>query len=218
MDGDLRGMQVVGVVGDVRELTPEGPPGPTLYASSRQRPGGAGRFAIVVRGPRPQTLTGTVRRIVHDANPDVPVALRTVAAAFDTAVGNRRFNLWLIAAFSAAALMPATLGVYGLIAYTVSQRTREMGIRMALGAEPRSLVTLIVKRGAVLAGIGSAAGLTIATALTGVVKNLLFGVRAADPLVLASVVLVTLAAAMAASYVPARKILRQTPGRTLRDT
>ena len=89
---------------------------------------------------------------------------------------------------------------------------------MALGAEPRSLVTLIVKRGAVLAGIGSAAGLTIATALTGVVKNLLFGVRAADPLVLASVVLVTLAAAMAASYVPARKILRQTPGRTLRDT
>lgn len=217
MDGDLRGMQVVGVVGDVRELTPEAPPGPTLYASSRQRPGGASQFAVIVRGPRPGALTDTVRRIVHDVNPDVPVALRTVTGAFDVAVGNRRFSLWLIAAFSAAALMLATLGVYGLIAYTVSQRTREMGIRMALGAEPRSLVALIVKRAAMLAGIGSAAGLAIALALAGVVKSLLFRVSAADPLVLASVVLVTLAASMAAGYVPARRILRQMPGRTLRD-
>ena len=217
MDGDLRGMQVVGVVGDVRELTPEAPPGPTLYASYRQRPGAAERFSIVIRGPRPDSMADAVRRIVHDIDPEVPVALRTVSAAFDATVGNRRFSLWLIAAFSAAALMLATLGVYGLIAYAVSQRTREMGIRMALGADPRALVVLIVKRAATLAGIGSAAGLAVALALSGVVKSLLFGVSAADPLVLASVVIVTLAAAMAASYVPARKILKQTPGRTLRD-
>ena len=217
MDGDLRGLQIVGVVGDVRELTPEAPPGPTLYASYRQRPGQAGQFTVIVRGPDPSALTDTVRRVIREANPDVPVRMRTVTGAFDAAVGDRRFSLWLISAFGAAALVLATLGVYGLIAFTVSQRTREMGIRMALGAEPVSLVSLIVKRGAVLAGVGAAIGLVLALALTGVVKSLLFSVSAADPVVLATVTAALLIAAMTASYLPARRILRQTPGRTLRD-
>ena len=217
MDGDLRGLQIVGVVGDVRELTPEAPPGPTLYASYRQRPGQAGQFTVIVRGPDPSAITDTVRRVIREANPDVPMRMRTVAGAFDAAVGDRRFSLWLISAFSAAALVLATLGVYGLIAFTVSQRTREMGIRMALGAEPVSLVSLIVKRGAVLAGVGAAIGLVLALALTGVVKSLLFSVSAADPVVLATVTAALLIAAMTASYLPARRILRQTPGRTLRD-
>jgi putative ABC transport system permease protein len=217
MDGDLRGMQIVGVVGDVRELTPEAPPGPTLYASYRQRPGKASQFSVIVRGPEPAAITDTVRRVIREIDPEVPATLRTVRGAFDAAVGDRRFSLWLIGAFSVAALALATLGVYGLIAYTVSQRTREMGIRMALGAEPGALVGLIVKRGATLAAIGAAAGLVIALALTGVVKTLLFNVSAVDPLVLAAVSGLTLLSAMAASYVPARRILKQTPGRTLRD-
>lgn len=217
MDGDLRAIQIVGVVGDVRELTPEAPPGPTLYASARQRPGQASQFSVIVRGPEPSTINDTVRRVIRELNPDVPATLRTVAGAFDAAVGARRFNLWLIGAFSAAALMLATLGIYGLVAYTVSQRTREMGIRMALGAEPQSLVGLIIRRGATLGGIGVAVGLGLAIALTGVVKSLLFGVSAIDPIVLAAVAITTFAAAVAASYVPARRILKQTPGRTLRD-
>jgi ABC-type antimicrobial peptide transport system permease subunit len=150
-------------------------------------------------------------------DPEVPVALRTVSHAFDDSVGARRFTLWLVGAFGAAALVLATLGVYGLIAFTVSQRTKEMGIRMALGAEPESLVALIVKRGAVLAGLGAVIGLAIALALTGVVKSLLFSVRPADPAVMAGAVVISILAAMAASYLPARRILKQTPGRTLRD-
>jgi predicted permease len=217
MDGDLHGMQVVGVVGDVRELTPEALPGPTLYASYRQRPGQAGRFSVIVRGPRPDTLGDSVRRVIHALNADVPVTVRSVATAFDSAIGNRRFNLWLIAVFGAAALALATLGVYGIVVFMVSQRTREMGIRMALGAEPGSLVRLIVRRGVMLAGIGVAAGLVLAVTLTGVIKSLLFGIRPTDPIVFLAGGLLTLAAAMTASYLPARRILRQGPASTLRD-
>jgi ABC-type antimicrobial peptide transport system permease subunit len=125
--------------------------------------------------------------------------------------------LWLVAAFGGAALGLAMLGVYGLVAYTVSLRTREMGIRMALGAEPRSLVWLVAKRGAVLAAAGAAVGLVIARVSSGALEGLLYGVTAADPLTVGAAAAFLLLASMAATYAPARRILKQTPGRTLRD-
>jgi predicted permease len=217
MDGDLTGLQVVGVVGDIRELSPEALPGPMVYVNARQRPATISSFSVLVRGPDHRTLAAPVRRIRRETLPDSPYEITTVTAGLDRAVGSRRFNLWLIGAFAAAALGLAMLGVYGLVAYAVSQRSREMGIRVALGAEPSSLVRLVLGRAAVLALVGSAAGLGLALLAAGAVRGMLFGVTADDPRVLVSVVAIMLAAAMAASYLPARRILKQAPGLALRD-
>ena len=161
-------------------------------------------------------LAEPVRRIMRDLLPDSPYEISTVSDGLDRAVGSRRFNLWLIGAFAAAALGLAMLGVYGLVAYAVSQRAREMGIRVALGAEPSSLVGLVLKRAAILTLIGSAAGLGLATLGAGAISGMLYGVTAFDPGVLAGVVAIMLGAAMAASYLPARRILKQSPGIALR--
>lgn len=217
MDGDLRGIQIVGVVGDVREVTLEATPQPTVYVSARQRPGKAARSSIIVRGPASVTLAETARRIVREIDSDAPVTTRTVSAALDSVVGSRRFTLWLVAAFGMAALALAMLGVYGLVAYTVSLRTREMGIRLALGAEPKSLVWLVAKRGAVLAAAGAIVGIAISRVAAGALEGLLYGVTAADPSTLAAAAAFMLAASMAATYAPARRIFKQSPGKTLRD-
>jgi len=217
MDGDLRGIQIVGVVGDVREITPEAQPQPTLYVSARQRPGKAARSSLIVRGPASVTLAETARRIVREIDSEIPVTTRTVSAALDMALGSRRFTLWLVAAFGAAALVLAMLGVYGLVAYTVSLRMREMGIRMALGAEPRSLVWLVAKRGAFLAAVGAVAGIAVSRLAAGALEGLMYGVTAADPSTIAAAAAFMLAASMAATYAPARRIFTQSPGKTLRD-
>ncbi len=217
MDGDLTGLRVVGVVGDVRELSPETVPGSMIYVDVRQRPAAASSFSVIARGPGMAALAEPVRRIMREVLPDSPYELTTVSAGFDRAVGSRRFNLWLIGAFAVAALGLATLGVYGLVAYAVSQRAREMGIRVALGAEPGSLVRLVLARAAWLTLFGSGIGLVLALFASRAVRGMLFGVTAADPQVLGGVAVMMLAAAMAASYLPARRILAQTPGRTLRD-
>lgn len=217
MDGDLRPIQVVGVVGDVREISPESRPEPMLYVSARQRPAQAGRVWVVVRGPAALSLENAARRLVRDVDPDVPATVTTVSAALDKAFGTRRFILGLVGAFGAAALVLATLGVYGLFAYAVSQRTREMGIRLALGAEPRSLVWLIVQRGVVLTALGAAIGLGIGRMATDAVTGLLFGVTAGDPVTIGAAVLIVAGASVLASYAPARKVLSQPLAATLRD-
>lgn len=216
MDGDMRGIQVVGVVGDVREISPESLPAPTMYVSARQRPGQASSASIVVRGPAPGSIADTARRVVRDIDPEIPVRTRTIATSLDTLLGTRRFAMWLVSAFGLAALALATLGVYGLIAFMVSQRTREMGIRMALGAEPSSLVWLVVRRGALLAAAGTLAGVLASRAASGLLENLLYGVTVGDVASIGGAVLVTLFVVAAASYAPARRILRQSPGTTLR--
>ena len=217
MDGDLTGLRVVGVVGDVRELSPEAAPGAVLYVNARQRPAAAGSFSVIVRGQPMAAVAEPIRRIMRDVVPDSPYELSTVAAGFDRAVGSRRFNLWLIAAFAAAALSLATLGIYGLVAYAVSQRSREMGIRVALGAEPGSLVRLVLTHAARLTLIGSAVGLGLALLASSAISGMLYGVTASNPAVLAAVAAVMLAASLAASYLPARRILEQPPGLALRD-
>lgn len=217
MDGDLRAIRIVGVVGDVREVSLEATPQPTMYVSARQRPRKASQSSIIVRGPASAALAETARRLIREIDADSPVTTATVSATLDTALGSRRFTLWLVAAFGGAALGLAMLGVYGLVAYAVSLRTREMGIRMALGAEPRSLVWLVAKRGAVLATAGAVVGLVIARVSSGALEGLLYGITAADPLTVGAAAAFLLLASMAATYAPARRILRHSPGRTLRD-
>jgi predicted permease len=217
MDGDLRTITIVGVVGDVRESTLEAPPEPMLYVSARQRPAKAARASIIVRGAAPAALAHAARRIVRDIHPEVPVTTRTVSGALDTAVGGRRFTLWLVSAFGVAALVLATLGVYGLVAFSVTQRAREMGIRMALGAERGTLAWMIVRRGALLTLIGSLGGVLVARAVSGTLEGLLFGVTPGDPATMIAAIVIVLAASTLASYAPTRRILRQSLGHTLRN-
>jgi predicted permease len=217
MDGDLTGLRIVGVVGDVRETSPESAPGPMVYVNARQRPATTSSFSVIVRGPGMTALAEPVRRTMRELLPDSPYEVSSVSDGLDRAVGSRRFNLSLIGAFAAAALALAMLGVYGLVAYAVSQQSREMGIRVALGAEPSSLVRLLLARAAWLTAVVSLAGLVLALLASRAVTGMLFGVTAADPGVLATVGAIMMAAAMGASYLPARRILKQAPARTLRD-
>jgi putative ABC transport system permease protein len=216
MDGDLQPFRVVGVVGDVRELTPEALPGPLFYASYRQRPNSVWRLSIMVRGPAPDAIQPSIRRVVREVNPELPIQFRTMKDAFSTALTSRRFNLVLIGVFSGAALLLATFGLYGLISYLVAQRTREIGIRMALGAKSSDLVRLIVGKGARLAIYGSVLGLVAAFFLSSVVRGLLFQITPTDPQVLGAVAAVTILASLAASYLPARRATKIEPVTSLR--
>ena len=217
MDGDPRGLRIVGIVGDVREFTFESLPGPLVYEYYRQRPGQASRFSIVLRGPAPHTVSAAAQRAVRDVEPLLPIRARTVEQALDRALSGRRFNLFLVTVFGAAALVLATLGTYGVIAYLVTQRTREISIRRALGAQSLQLCGLVVGRGALLGLIGTGVGLLAALALSRLIQGLLFGVTPTDPVAFASVVGVTGAAVLLACYLPARRAMRIDPAFTLRD-
>jgi putative ABC transport system permease protein len=131
-------------------------------------------------------------------------------------LAGRRFSLLLIAVFSGCALVLATLGLYGLMAYFVSQRTREIGIRLALGAESRDVMTLVLGKGLALALIGIVAGVAAALSLTQLLEGMLYGVERTDPVAFASVLAVTLAAVLLASYVPATRALKVPPVDALR--
>ena len=214
MDGDMRGFRIVGVVGDVRELSPETVPGPLFYGYYQQR--ATSRASVVIRTASPQALGPTVRQISRQIDPEVPTELRTIDDSFDRVLAGRRFSLLLIAVFGGCALVLATLGVYGLMAYLVAQRTREIGIRIALGAEATDVVALVVGRGIRLALLGVAIGTAAALGLTRLLDGMLFGVTATDPISFASMSALTLAAVLAATLVPARRALTVAPVVALR--
>jgi predicted permease len=214
MDGDRRGFRIVGIVGDVREISPEAVPGPLFYGYYQQRV--TSRFSVVLRTDRSSASGEALQQTVRELDPDIPVQVRRIEEAFDRSLAGRRFSLVLIAVFSVSALLLAMLGIYGLIAYLVAQRTKEIGIRMALGASSRDLLRLIVGKGAMLAIAGTGVGLIVALALAKLVEGLLFGITARDPIAFAGVVAVTLAAVLIASYLPARRALRIAPVDSLR--
>jgi len=214
MDGDMRGFRIVGVVGDVRELSPETVPGPIFYGYYQQR--ATSRVSIVVRAATPTTLAASAREVGRQVDPEVPIQMRTVDDALERALAGRRFSLLLIGVFSGCALVLATLGVYGLMAYLVAQRTREIGIRMALGAESTDVVALVVGRGVRLAVIGVAIGTGAALGVTRLLDGMLFGVTATDPLSFASVGALTLVAVLAATLLPAWRALKVAPVVALR--
>jgi len=216
MDGDLRALRIVGIVGDVREVSLESRPEPLFYADYRQRPRQGSNFSIVVYGTEDPATAAAAQRIVRELDPEVPVRVRTLSEAVDASLAGRRFSLLLLGAFSAAALVLATMGIYGVVSYLVARRTREIGIRMALGAGGADVLRLIVGRGAVLAGAGALLGLAAALALTRLLAGMLYGVSATDPVAFAAVVVVVAAAALLASYLPARQAARLAPAVTLR--
>jgi putative ABC transport system permease protein len=208
---------VVGVVGDVRHLQLDQPPPMAVYVPHAQWPSSQMILTVRAAGP-PSDLAASVERAVRAAAPRQPVsrvtALEEVVAS---SVAGRRLALVMLGAFAAVALALSAIGIYGVTSYTVALRTRELGIRLALGARPAQLLAATLRSGLALAVAGIAAGLAIALALTRSLSSLLYGISATDPGTFAAGVALLGAIALVACWVPARRVLRVDPTEPLRD-
>ena len=177
MDGNLRVFTVVGVVGDIRERGLDSKPRPTLYADYRQRPRMTRDFTIALHATRDAGgLTGPARAVIHELAPDVAPRFRTVDQVFALSVADRRFTLYVLGAFGAAALLLAVLGIYGVLGYVVTQRTQEFGVRMALGASRHDVWRLVLRQAVALVAGGVVLGTAASWGLTRLMSSLLFGI------------------------------------------
>jgi putative ABC transport system permease protein len=213
MDGNLKPLTIVGVVADVRASGLDMPPGPVVYVDYRQRGfNGNASPTILMRSAAPtRDVVSAARGIFRELAPDVPAKFSTFVDELGGWLAARRFLLLLVGVFAAVALILAAVGIYGVVAFSVARRTQEIGIRMALGAQRRGVLRLIVGEGARLAGAGVAIGVVVSLAVTRVVSSLLFEVSATDPLTFAGVSVLLMVVALAASAIPARHALRVDP-------
>ncbi len=217
MDGDPRLLTIVGVVGDMRDRSLESAPRPTIYVDYRQRPTAAQRFTIVMLAPgKPDAVFSSAREIVRSLDPDVPPRFSTFSNTFAASLGARRFSLLLVGIFSATALLLAMAGIYGLTAYTVAQRTREIGVRMALGASRGTVLGMVLKQGVITGVLGVGAGILGSLVLTRWLQSQLFGVSATDPATFAGVALILILVSLAACWIPGRRAARVDPMVALR--
>ncbi len=209
------GMTVVGVVGDIRHTGLNTKPNPEVYLSDLQE--SSGSMAVMVRtSGDPLSLAAAVREQVTAVDKDQPVAITTMDQIFSDSVGGQRFNMLLLSIFGALALGLAVVGVFGVINYSVAQRTQEIGIRIALGAQRRDIFRLVVGQGVGLALLGVGIGLVGAVALTRLISGLLFGVSPTDPLTFLVVSLLLTSVALLASYIPALRAMKVDPMVALR--
>jgi len=212
MDGDLRPLTIVGVVGDVREDSLEKPPGPTVYVNYRQRPQATYHFTALMRtGGDPSTVISSARTIVREIDPTVPPTFGTFTQVLASSLKSRRFNLLLVGAFGGAALLLAVVGLYGVMAYAVTRRTSEFGIRMALGASSGNIRGIVLKQGLTVAMTGVTVGIAGALALTRILRSLLFGLSATDPVTFTGVAALLIFVALVACYIPARRATKVDP-------
>jgi predicted permease len=222
--GNLRGPEIVGVFGHVLQygLDAADPvqAGMILpYAMMAQfAPQWFQSITLLVRGGGdPQLLAGAVRREVSALDPELPIYnVKTMDAAVEESLAGRRFSTLLLALFAAVALALAAVGVYGVMSYGVVQRTREIGIRMALGARQRDVLRLVVSGGAQLAGAGIGIGIALAIGLSRVLRGMLYGVNAFDPLTYFGLALALALVALFATWLPARRAARLDPNIALR--
>jgi putative ABC transport system permease protein len=214
-----RWMTVVGVVADVKQDSLAEPAFPTVYTPFVQSDEAWRRWmSIVVRSERkPATLVPEVKRQIWSVDSGIPLDhIGSMEAALGLSLSERRFNTALLSLFAGLAVALAAVGVYSVMAYSVSQRTHEIGIRMAVGARHGDLVRLVVAQGARLAAIGLIAGLAGAFALTRLMTRLLFEVAPSDPLTMAAAALFMISLALLACYIPARRAARVDPMAALR--
>jgi predicted permease len=205
---------IIGVAADVRQLGPEQAISPEIYIPAMR----FHEFTVIARSDQaPTGLVAAITQSVHELDPDQPIqdshTMNEVTAEW---IAERRFVMSLLGGFAALALALAAIGLYGVLAYSVSRRSREIGIRMALGANAGDVLKLVVGEGLVLASIGILAGIACALALTRLLEGLIFGVKATDPWTLAIGVAVLLGAAVAASAIPARRASKVEPLEALR--
>jgi putative ABC transport system permease protein len=165
----------------------------------------------------PLSLTTAVRDQVRALDANQPVFnVRTMDRLVASSLAARRFSMFLLAVFAGVALLLSAVGIYGVMAYSIEQRTHEVGIRMALGARGRDVLWMVLRQGMVLAGIGLVAGVVAALALTRVMSSMLFSVSATDPVTFATVAVILATVALAACVIPARRATRVDPMRALR--
>lgn len=215
---------IVGIVSDVRQGSLAVEPRPEMYLAHQQfhfvgGDGSAERdMTVVLRTTgSPAALTSAVRREVRAVDPSLPLGeFRTMEQILRTSTARSRLLTWLVTAFSTLALLLAAVGIYGLIAYAVGQRTREIGIRIALGARPRDGAGLVIRQSIPIVALGIGIGIACALALTRFLESLLYEVSTTDPSTIAGVSAVLLGVALLASWLPARRAARTDPMEALR--
>lgn len=218
MDGDLRPMTIVGIVGDVRESALDGPVARACYGHAAQRVQGYSTMTFVARPSTPGTvIAGAVRDVVRAGAPSSPVHVRDIADVVAASFGEQRFSLAVVLAFGVASLALAVFGVYGVSSYAVSSRTREFGVRMVLGAEPRAILRLVLSEGAVLVAAGVVVGTTLAVLGSRVAQGVLAGIDGLRPDVLLAAGALLAASALLAVVGPARRASRVPPATALRS-
>jgi predicted permease len=210
MDGDLRLLTIVGIVGDTHEYGLDAPPRPTVYVNLFQRPRPAISLTMLSDADI-SLVTSAARGILRDLNPEIPARFRTFSQVYSASLGSRKFNVILIGFFGITALLLATAGVFGVMAYSVAQRTREIGVRMALGASSRGVLRMMLGQATATAAVGVVIGLAGAFALTRWMQSQLFGVSPTDPPTFVAVALLLILASLAACYFPARRATRVDP-------
>ena len=211
MDGDLRLLHVVGVVGDVRDYGLDEAIEPTIYANALQRLPTSGWTLVARAQAEPSTLVPAMREAVRSLDPQLPLRFRTLDQVFSSSLDQRRFSLVIFGVFGATALLLAAMGIYGVTSYTVAQRTQEIGIRMALGAQMSDVLSLMLRKAMFLVVVGAIIGVAGAYAATRLMSNLLFGVTATDLATFIAVPLVLLVVALVACLIPARRATKVDP-------
>jgi putative ABC transport system permease protein len=216
MDGDLRLLTIVGIAGDTHEYGLDEPPRPTVYVNLFQRPR-AVMTVTMLSDTDTRSVSSAARGMLQDLDPEIPANFRTFQQVYSASLGSRKFNVILIGFFGITALLLATAGVFGVMAYSVSRRTREFGVRIALGATSGNVLRMVLGQGIRTISIGVAIGIVGSFALTKTVSSLLFGVTATDPVTFGGVTLLLVAVALLACYIPARRATKVDPMVALRS-
>jgi ABC-type antimicrobial peptide transport system permease subunit len=199
------------VVGDVRADGLDQPAAPTIYGNALQRVPSSD-YTVVARGQiEAAALVPAMREVVRGLDPQLPLKFRTLDQVFSSSLDRQRFSFVIFAVFGVAALLLAAMGIYSVTSYAVAQRTQEIGIRMALGAQMKDVLKLVLRNAMTLVLIGAAVGLAGAYAATRVMSSLLFGVTATDVATFVAVPLLLLLVALVASLIPARRATKVDP-------
>jgi putative ABC transport system permease protein len=216
---NIQGVQtVVGVVANVKHNGLDDPENPAVYVTHAQR--ADSRFFVFIRtSVPPESVVSAVRAELKAVDPSRPIGdLQTMTALMSESVSGRRLSLTIVGAFALIGLLLAATGIYGVVSHTAAQRTREFGIRLALGAESTSVLGLVFRQGLLLAVIGAALGLAGALAMGGVLRAQLFGIEPSDPATLAAVCAGLIAVVLFACYLPARRAVKINPASILRQS
>ena len=210
--------EVIGVVADARDWKRPAGAQPEMFVSWRQRPEYLNSaYAVVRTGPAPERLAMAARTLIRDIDPDVPAQAASLTTLLGDTMADRRFTLQALGAFAVAALLLALVGIWGVVSHAVARRRREIGIRLALGAEQSGVVSMIQLSAMRTVAIGTVLGLLLAWIGTGLMRALLFDVSPTDPKTFLAATLLLVVAASLASWVPARRASRVDPIRTLRE-
>jgi putative ABC transport system permease protein len=205
-------IEVVGVVGNTQNRGLDTRARPEIYGSTHQSPGGNQFYLMVRADSEPMALLPAIRQTVASMDPDQPIyAIRTLEDAFSASMASKRIATLSLTLFATFALLLASVGIYSVVAFGVAERTREIGLRMALGAEKKMVRSLVVRQALLPVVIGAFFGIGLALGLQGFLRTLLFGISGFDPLTFGTVTLVLLGVAFLASYIPARRASRLDP-------